>query len=244
MPLIINQQEQFFVLIADNASDCPLLEHQLDPHCLGIVLTKDQNETSTLLNTIAFDLILLDFGFISLVKAADCINKQTPVIAIIDAANNSQNQTQNIIATGCDDYLIRPVTLIKLKEVIDLWRIKDKPAPAFDYIQAILNATQNNRQLTLTIFKKLFEEFPLQIAIITDALAHQQYPLAEETTHKLHGSASFCGLTAIQKSANSLENCLINKDYPAINSHFLILQQCILNLINQQKTILALLNRI
>jgi HPt (histidine-containing phosphotransfer) domain-containing protein len=244
MSLRTNQQEQFLVLIADNDIDCSLLELQLDQHCLSVVLTKEQNEISSLLNTSSFDLILLDFGFINLVKAADCINKQTPVIAIIDSASNNQNQKQNIIATGFDDYLIRPVTIIEIKEIIDLWHIKNKSTPAFDYIQAILNATQNNSHLTLTIFKKLFEEFPLQITAIKDALAHQQYPLAEEITHKLHGSACFCGLTAIQKSASSLENCLINKDYLAINPHFLILQQCIVNLINQQKTILELLKRI
>jgi len=90
----------------------------LDQHCLSAVLTKEPNETSTLLNTISFDLILLDFGFINLVKTADCINNQTPVIAIIDSA--SSNQKQNIIDAGFDDYLFRPVTIIELKEVIDL----------------------------------------------------------------------------------------------------------------------------
>ena len=241
MSLITNQQEQFLVLIADNDIDCSSLEHQLNQHCLSVVLTKDQIETSMLLNTISFDLILLDFGFITLVKAADCINNQTPVIAIIDSASNNQNQ--KIIAKGFDDYLIRPVTIIKLKEIIDLWHIKNKTASTFDYIQAILNATQNNRHLTLTIFKKLFEEFPLQITAIKDTLAHQQYPLAEEITHKLHGSASFCGLKVIQKSASALENCLINKDYSAVKLNFLILQQCILMFISQQKTILELLKK-
>jgi HPt (histidine-containing phosphotransfer) domain-containing protein len=241
MSLITNQQKQFLILIADNEIDYSLLELQLDLHCLSVVLAKEQNETSLQLNTISFDLILLDFRFINLVKAADCINYQTPVIVIIDSASN---QKQNINATAYDDYLTRPVTIIKLKEIIDLWYIKNNSTSAFDYIQSILNVTKNNRHLTLTIFKKLFEELPLQITAIEDALANQQYPLAEEIIHKLHGSASFCGLTAIQKSAGSLENCLINKDYSAINLHFLKLQQCILNLINQQKTILALLKRI
>jgi CheY-like chemotaxis protein len=241
MSLITSQQKPFLLLIADNAIDCSLLEHQLDQHCLSAVLTKEPNKISMLLKTIPFDLILLDIGFIDLFKAADCINNQTPVIAIIDSANNKQKQ--NIIAAGFDDYLIRPVTISKLKEIIDLWNINNLSPSAYDYIRAILNATQNNRRLTLTIFNKLFEEFPLQITAIKDALAHQHFQLAEEITHKLHGSASFCGLTIIQKSANSLENCLINKDYSAIKPQFLILQQSIHFLINQQKTILALLKK-
>lgn len=243
MSLVTGQQKPFLVLIADSSMNCSLLELQLDQHCLNVILAKEQNETSILLNTILFDLVLLDFKFINLVKTAACINSQTPAIAIIDSARNNQNQKKNIIATGFDDYLIRPVTIIKLKEIIGLWQIKNKSTPAFDYIQAILSATQNNRHLALTIFKQLFEELPLQITAIKDALAHQQYPLAEKITHKLHGSASFCSLTSIQKSASSLENCLIKKNYSAINPHFQILQQSILNLINQQKTILALLNK-
>lgn len=241
MPLITKQQEQFLVLIADNTIDSSLLEHQSNQHCLRAVLNSEPSETSTLLNTILFDLILLDAGFIKLVKAADCINNQSPVIAIIDSANN--RQIQNIIAAGFDDYLIRPVTLGKLKEIIDLWDIKNKSTSSLDYIQAILNATQNNRHLALTIFKKLFEEFPMQITSIKDALAHQHFQSAQEITHKLHGSASFCGLTTIQRSANLLENCLIGKDYPAIKPHFLKLQLSIDSLINQQKTILALLKK-
>jgi HPt (histidine-containing phosphotransfer) domain-containing protein len=241
MSSITNQQEQFLLLIADDKINYSLLELQLDKPFLSVVLVKEQKEISTLLNSISFDLILLEFRFINLVKAADCINYQTPVIVIIDSASN---QKQNINAMGYDDYLTRPVTIIKLKELIDLWYIKNNSTSAFDYIQSLLKVTKNNRHLTLTIFKKLFEEFPLQINAIEDALVNQEYPLAEEITHKLHGSASFCGLTDIQKSAGSLENCLINKDYSAINPHFMILEQCILKLINQQKNLLALLKRI
>lgn len=241
MSLITNQQEQFLVLIADNDIDCAIVEHQLVQHCFSAVVAKEPFEASTLINTLLFDLILIDIKLINLVKAADSdyINKQTPVIAIIDSASKDQN----IIAMAFDGYLERPINIIKLKKIIDLWHLNNKPTSAFDYIRAILNATQNNRQLTLTIFEKLFEEFPLQITAIKDALAHQHFQLAEEITHKLHGSASFCDLTAIQKPASSLENCLINKDYSAIKLHFLKLQQSILTLINQQETILLFINK-
>jgi HPt (histidine-containing phosphotransfer) domain-containing protein len=241
MSLITNQQEQYLVLIAGNDIDCALFEHQLDQHYFSAVVSKEPNGTSTLLKTISFDLILIDIRFIKLVKAADSMNKQTPVIAIIDFA--SDNPNQNSINTGFDDYLIRPVNISELKEMIDLWCLKNKSTSAFDYIRAILDATQNNHQLALTIFKKLFEEIPLQIHAIKDALANQHFQLAEEITHKLHGSASFCGLKVIQKSASALENCLINKDYSAVKLNFLILQQCILMFISQQKTILELLKK-
>ncbi|MDD5579419.1 MAG: Hpt domain-containing protein [Methylobacter sp.] len=121
--------------------------------------------------------------------------------------------------------------------------IKNKTTGSLDYIQMILNKTKNNRLLTLIIFKKLFEEFPLQITIIKKALENGHYALAEETTHKLHGSASFCGLMDIQNHAYALESCLINRNYKATDQNFLLLQQGILNLTRHQKIILEILNQ-
>ncbi|MDD5460600.1 MAG: Hpt domain-containing protein [Methylococcales bacterium] len=241
-PITSQQEEEFLVLIADNHIDCSVLEPQLDHHCLSVILIREANETSMLLKTRLFDLVMLDLGFINAVKAADCINSQTPLIAIMDSADNMEKS--RTIMAGFDDYLIRPVTINKLKEIIDLWNIKNKCMSAFDYIEAVLNATQNNHSLTLTIFRKLFEEFPLQITAIKDALAHQEFKLAEEITHKLHGSASFCGLTDIQKSANLLESSLINKNLSVISPYFEMLQRGILNLISQQQSIMALLKNV
>lgn len=108
-----------------------------------------------------------------------------------------------------------------------------------DYIKILLDKTCDNRSLTLTIFRKLFEELPEQISAIKDALDSRQYALAWLITHKLHGSVSFCGLTDLQESACALENSLINHDHKAANHHFLILQQGMMNLIHHQTAILA-----
>jgi len=108
-----------------------------------------------------------------------------------------------------------------------------------DYIKILLDKTRGNRPLTLTIFKKLFEELPEQISTIEEALDSRQYTLARLTTHKLHGSVGFCGLTDLQEPACVLETSLLNHDYEAANHHFLILQQGILNFIRHQTAILA-----
>jgi CheY-like chemotaxis protein len=243
MSLKTHQQEQIILLFSENNDiNGSLLKLQLDQYCQHVVLAKEKNETLMLIKTTLFDLILLalnvnDFGLINQLKAADCINNKTPVIAIIDSAINTRKKS--IIAAGFDDYLVIPFAVDQLKEFIDFWQIENKTTTAFGYIQSILNITKNNRHLTATIFKKLFEELPLQIICIKDALANQQYTLAEEITHKLHGSVSFCGLVAIQKPANLLENRLRNKDYLAITQDFLVLQQCVLDFTSQQKTIVA-----
>jgi len=236
MPLKTKPQGQFVVLIHnDNNAIRSLLKHRRQ----AIVLEKENNEILTLIKTTQFDLILLDSPInsselLTLIKSVDCINNTTPVIALIDPTEDIQKKT--IFAMGFNDYVINPITEEQLNAVIDLWLI---PASALDYIQIILGKTINNRRLALTIFNKLFEEIPLQISGIKDALENKQYALAKEITHKLNGSASFCELTDIQKPANALESCLLNKNYEAINWHFLMLQQCTLNLTSHQNAILA-----
>lgn len=111
-------------------------------------------------------------------------------------------------------------------------------ASALNYIQIIQGKTKNNQRLTLTIFEKLFEELPTQIQGIQEALENKQYDLAQEITHKLNGSASFCGLHDIQQSANTLERSLLNYNYAETHQHFFKLQQCALHFINLQQVIM------
>ncbi len=113
---------------------------------------------------------------------------------------------------------------------------------ALDYIQILQGKTKNNQGLTVTLFKKLFEELPLQIHNINEALENKQYVLAQDIVHKLNGSASFCGLLDIQQPANALESSLLTHNYADINQQFLMLQQCTLDFTRLQKAIMAHLN--
>jgi CheY-like chemotaxis protein len=244
MPFNPNQQKQFVILIANcNEINRSLLKHQLEHSWHYVILAKEQNEFSTLIKTVQFDLIVFDWNvnglkLINLISGSECINNKTPVIAIGNTTDNIHQGT-----AGIDDYIVSPMSAIKLNEIIGLWQIKNKTTDALDYIQMILNKTKNNRSLTLTIFKKLFEELPLQIIIIKKALENGHYALAEETTHKLHGSVSFCGLIDIQNHAYALESCLINRNYKATHPNFLLLQQRILNLTCHQRIIMDVLNQ-
>ena len=109
---------------------------------------------------------------------------------------------------------------------------------ASDYIQMIQSKTKNNQSLTLTIFEKLFEELPMQIEGIHEALDNKHYDVAQEITHKLNGSASFCGLEAIQQAAHALESSFLNHDYANVEQQFIGLKRCTLHLTGLQKIIM------
>ncbi|MGR9087393.1 MAG: Hpt domain-containing protein [Gammaproteobacteria bacterium] len=115
---------------------------------------------------------------------------------------------------------------------------------ASDYIGIVLEKTKNNRSLTLTIFKKLFDELPRQLASIENEMEVGHYDEAKEITHKMHGSVSFCGLLSIQEMAVKLEQCLMHKNYHGITPHLRLLKERVLMFTRHQESILAELNRL
>lgn len=84
----------------------------------------------------------------------------------------------------------------------------------------MLERSLNNKELTKTLFEKLFSELPQQVAAIGKAFESHEFQLAIDITHKLHGSASFCGLEDIRKPAEMLEICLQKLDLEPIEDHY------------------------
>lgn len=234
----LKANEQFNLLITrDIAVNYSLSNY----HCQSIIVANDDEDILMLIENTHFDLILLELTvnyskIIASIKNPFGINNKTPIIAVINSTEEVQKVKQYLIEA--DDWLIKPISEKRLNETIDIWQTK---AIALAYIQTILNKTKSNQRLTLTIFEKLFEELPQQIINIREAFENKQYDYAKELIHKINGSMSFCGLTNIQQLANNLESCLLNNDYAAIDRHFQMLQQCILNFTCHQKFIIKTL---
>jgi HPt (histidine-containing phosphotransfer) domain-containing protein len=240
MSLKTKMDEQFMLLMTNDNDINP---SSLKQHHQNIIVAHKYNDILPLVETTQFSLILLDLTIdysaawqselIASIRAPLCINNQTPVIAIINPPQSSQEKDQSLMEFN--GYLAKPITEEQLNETINVWKSKTL---ALAYIQTIRNRTRNNQSLTLTILKKLFEELPTQLIYIKDALENKRYDLAQEVTHKLNGSVSFCGLIDIQQPANALENHLLNNNYADIDRHFLELQQCVLNFTCLQESIL------
>lgn len=240
MPLIDNLKNRFVVLLSDIRIDAALLESQLDQQRHSLVWAKQTNEILTHTKTQAFNLILLAFNkntleLIKVMKSGESINRSTPVIALM--ASEDALQRQMLINAGFDDCLMGTAPEKQIARIIEYWQVKNNSA--LNYIQLIQNKTKHNQRLTVTIFNKLFAELPLQIKTIKDALDCKQYALAEETVHKLHGSALFCDLEDIREPACALENCLMNKSYKTVNRYFRLLEESTLKFTSQQQAILA-----
>ncbi len=239
-----NHKNLFVVLIADNRLNRTRLESETDHTLNQFVYAEHQDQIFTFVQNIKFGLIVLAFGnhalkLNNLIETADTLNYKTPVIALLRA--DEAPQMQKAIAIF-DDCLIGSALEKQVIRSIDYWRLKIRTSEASKYIQKIHKKTKYNDQLTYIIFNKLFEELPHQVQIIQGALDKQQYSVAKDTIHKLHGSVSFCDLKDLSKIAFALESSLINKKPEAIGLLFLMLKEQIANFSSYQQLILTTLN--
>lgn len=91
---------------------------------------------------------------------------------------------------------------------------------ALGFVRIMLDRAQNNKELAMTLFEKLFAELPQQVDAIGKGLESDELKLSMEITHKLHGSASFCGLDNISEPAEKLEACLRTFELEPIKHHY------------------------
>ena len=240
----------FSILIADdNEINRQLLKLQLESHCKKITLANEGKSALSYIQNNKYDLILLDLqmpfftglDLIKFIKQAGSINADSPVIAI--TAHAQSQQRNSLIEAGFDECLIKPVLLEQLSEILDLWLPEknshlNHPTSTIDYVRILLDKTAGDRKLTQQLFCKLFSELQIQSDTIGQAIKDNDLSIAEEITHKLHGSVSFCGFTDLQSCARTLEICLSHNDSQQINPNFTLLKNQIIDFISLKESIL------
>ncbi|WP_031433547.1 response regulator [Methylomarinum vadi] len=245
----------FPVFIADdNEINRLLLKSQLESRSSDITLAEDGKQALSLLQQRKYQLILLDLQMpyysglelLEKIKEKDCINHNTPVIAI--TAHAQSHQRKKLIDAGFDECLIKPVLLEQLEEMLDLWQSQSRnapsqPSPGMEFLEQMLEKTSHNEQLAEVLFNKLFIELPEQLANIQQAIDQSDFALAKEITHKLHGSVSFCGFISLKDAARQLEIDLSNQKVEASLMNFAALKQGIDHFLNQKQTILRELSK-
>ncbi len=141
MPL---KTKQSWTIYCINAGDIDINHPSLKHLRQNIMVAHSHTDILMLIATTQFDLILLDLTangsvasvpdrlrhsrhpwqseLIARIKDPHGINDKTPIIAIINPAEDAQRENQYPIEF--DDSLMSPVTAEQLGEIIDLWQAK------------------------------------------------------------------------------------------------------------------------
>ena len=118
------------------------------------------------------------------------------------------------LSAGMNDYLLKPVDLERLAELLARWLPNpdpqgadqtaepagSEPAPAIFDAEALLKRLRGDRQLAGVVIKGFFEDFPSQLNILRKRLVEADGPGARMQAHALKGSAatvSAGGLSAV-----------------------------------------------
>ncbi len=243
----------FSVLIAEaNYADRLLLNTQLEKFSDDIAFTESIEETREILQHKRIQLIILDINlpqfneleFFKKIRNPNSLNRQSAVVAYCEDVDRIKQK--KLIQSGFDACLIKPVLREQLIATLELWlpsqtdnqTTKGLKQSAYQrYIDALMRRTANNVPLTTEIFAKLFVQLPEQIQLIEQALNSSDLVSAQNVTHKLNGSVSFCGFDDLEKQAYQLEKDLIEKNALQALTSFQQLKTEAEQLIAQRKNI-------
>lgn len=221
------------ILIADdNEMNRWLLAEQLGCWSDDITLTVDGREAWHFLQHQKYALVFLDvnmpgltgFELVKKVRAGSA-NKSSQVIAI--TAHVQSHQKHLLIADGFNDCLIKPIVLADLQRIISAWRAPTGDADSRYYANSVLEKVDSNRELGRRFLQKLFQELPVQLVKLEQALQGQSVESALDIAHKLHGSFCFYGFNDFRTIAGRLEESLIAGELTEARQHFQqLLEQC------------------
>jgi two-component system sensor histidine kinase BarA len=229
--------DMHFLVADDNEINRMLLRAQLLKLGAEVDDARDGGEALEMLQIQPYDLVFLDLQMPVLhgLEVLDAVKKEagpnthTPVIAITAHAQPEQRQT--VIDRGFAECLIKPIlerqVIDAASEFLRLRAARQAaPSAAADAAQAVtgysatlLNRSQGDSRVALQVARKLFAELPLQLAAIAEAFQRRERDEAARIIHKVHGSASFCGLEPLRRAAKTLESRLLeNKPWDECES--------------------------
>ncbi|MGB1742102.1 MAG: ATP-binding protein [Cycloclasticus sp.] len=224
------------VLVADdNEINRLLLSTLLERQQATVTCVNDGQQAIEKASQQPFDLMLFDLrmpikmgneALFEIRSQPDNPNYQTPAIAITAHITSGEEKAQHI--NSFDGYLIKPIdqteffTLLEqlLKEhdyAIQPFVLPNKNNPSdtenkiFDYDLA-KRSMNSDPAFMLVMLEKFFSELPKQNEKVQALIKQEEFIEAAEITHKVHGSAAYCGTPALKKSAKQLEIVLREKD--------------------------------
>lgn len=201
--------ENFAVLVADdNDLNRWLLREQLENWTDNIREASDGLQAWQALRQTEFRIVFLDvnmpgldgLALIGKLRASDLIWRGVPAVAV--TAHAGEDQHRAATAAGFDDYLVKPIRLGHLRQVLDRWLEPERPG---EYGSCLLRKTGDNRRLTFNLLEQFFAELPGQVAGIGDALKQGRDDEAWKIVHNLHGTFCFFEFSDCRALVEALE---------------------------------------
>jgi len=207
--------------VDDMPINLQLLNHWLQPSGIETALAYSGRQAIEMASTEKFDLILMDIQMPEMdgMETTRQLRllagyENTPIIALTAHALGSEQQ--QILASGMNDYLTKPIDEEILLNAIDTWcsntetlrdQIDAKLINIFDLKKA-LEIVDGKVDIAKEMFDMLADSLDAEKKLIQHHLAHQDTKKLIEVVHRIHGASKYSGTINIARHAGFLETHL------------------------------------
>ena len=223
--------EKRILVVDDNEINLKLISTLMRDRGARVTEASDGQEAVSLSMNHEFDLIIMDIHMPGLKGTEAAIkirereseeNRHTPIIALTaDAVPTTRTQ---IHEAKMDAYLLKPIDEQQIWVTIVSVLSKSPSQPAKHYpnwskhpslnnislpvrdLEKALSITGGDRRLADEMLAQLKRELPEHFNSIKSAYQARDWDSLRETTHKLHGSTSSCGVSALDYAVQQLDN--------------------------------------
>ncbi|MBE9200951.1 MULTISPECIES: response regulator [unclassified Nodularia (in: cyanobacteria)] len=170
-------------------------------------------EVLQLLETIAYDLILMDCqmpildGLETTREIRRRLHPQPVIIAM--TANAMKEDQQNCLDAGMDDYLSKPVKKDKLGAILEHWsqvilntNVDFELAIDWEHLHQL---SENNTEFELELLQILVEDSQLHLEATKAAIAANNFQQLAREAHHLKGASANVGAISMQQAVEKLE---------------------------------------
>ena len=219
MRVFIDKLKGLKILAVDDSPiNLQLLGHWLNPKGLEVSLAYSGKQAIEMAEKNQYDLIFMDIQMpemdgmettrqLRLLKNY----KNTPIIALTAHALGSEQQ--QILASGMNAYLTKPIDEDILLNTIEAWhantetfeeQVNLKMANIFDLDKA-LSIVDGKEEIAREMFDLLADTLDAEKKLIQHHLQNQDIEKLIEVVHRVHGASKYTGTISIARNAGFLE---------------------------------------
>ncbi|MFC3186528.1 two-component sensor histidine kinase BarA [Shewanella intestini] len=205
--------------VDDNLANLKLIDTLLNEIVTDVTTVKNGEDAVNQARTKVFDIIFMDIQMpgvdgltASTLIREKSLNHNTPIIAV--TAHAIAEERDNILQSGMDGFLPKPIDESSLKKVINKW----VTTPQFTHFdvhtlnwELCLSQANHKPDLAFDMLKMLLESLPETMQNIEQSFTEHQTQILLQTVHKLHGASCYCGVPRTLKLCQEIESALKKK---------------------------------
>lgn len=238
------------LVVDDNSVNQAVARGMLKKLGVDVDVAADGQEAVDMLVQFPYDLVFMDcqmpimdgYEATQLVRnpQSSVLNHHIPIIAM--TANAMQGDKEKCFSAGMDDFIAKPVDMVKLRGLLEKWLVKvqgDKKSIAkeeavavdsvsddqiLDY-KALSERLMGDKELIEVIVDAFLADMPMQINQLKTLVANNDVVSATAQAHKIKGASANVGAALLTELALEMEKSGKTGDLDAIKDNLTILDQ-------------------